>query len=118
MKTLKITMIALAVCVVSPAQTKPPLLAEPVVAALANELSGETAKRNLEFISRQHRMRASKGIRTAAEFIAEQARSYGLEGVEILQFPADGKTFYGTQKARPAWDAEFAELWELGPDLK
>ncbi len=96
------------------AQQKPPLLPEPVVAALANELSGETAKRNLEYISRQHRMRASKGIRTAAEFIAEQSRSYGLEGVEILQFPADGKTFYGTQKARPAWDAEFAELWEMG----
>ena len=98
------------------AQSKPPLLSEPVVAALANELSGETAKRNLEFISRQHRMRASRGFRTAAEFVAEQARSYGLDGVEILQFPADGKTFYGTQKARPAWNAEFAELWELGGD--
>lgn len=99
-------------------QNKPPLLAEPVVAALSVELSGEIAKRNLEFISRQHRMRASKGIRTAAEFIAQQARSYGLEGVEILQFPADGKTFYGTQKARPAWNAEFAELWEMGADGK
>jgi aminopeptidase YwaD len=100
------------------AQLKPPLLPEPVVAALANELSGETAKRNLEFISRQHRMRASRGITTAAEFVAEQARNFGLEGAQILQFPADGKTFYGTQKARPAWDAEFAELWELGPDSK
>ncbi len=100
------------------AQNKPPLLPEPVVAALSNELSGESARRDLEFISRQHRMRASKGIRTAAEFIAQQARSYGLEGVEILQFAADGKTFYGTQKARPAWNAEFAELWEIGADGK
>lgn len=95
------------------AQTKPPLLPEPVVAALSAELSGETAKRNLEFISRHHRMRASQGFRSAAEFIAEQARGYGLAEVSILQFPADGKTFYGTQKARPAWDAEFAELWEM-----
>ncbi|HMQ03215.1 MAG TPA: DUF4910 domain-containing protein [Pyrinomonadaceae bacterium] len=100
------------------AQSKPPLLAEPVVAALANELSGETAKRDLEYVSRQHRMRASKGISVAAEFIAAQARSYGLESVEILKFPADGKTFYGTQKARPAWNAEFAELWEIGADGK
>lgn len=99
------------------AQSKPPLLPEPVVAALSSELSGETAKRNLEFISRQHRMRASRGYRTAAEFVAEQARSYGLEA-EILQFPADGKTFYGTQKARPAWNAEFAELWELAAEMK
>jgi aminopeptidase YwaD len=95
------------------AQSKPPLLPEAIVAALANELSGETAKRNLEFISRQHRMRASRGFRTAAEFIADQARAYGLDDVRILQFAADGKTFYGTQKARPAWDAEFAELWEM-----
>jgi aminopeptidase YwaD len=103
------------------AQTKPPLLPEPVVAALSAELSGETAKRNLEYISRHHRMRASRGFRAAAEFIAEQARSYGLDEVSVLQFPADGKTFYGTQKARPAWDAEFAELWEMsgtGQDMK
>ena len=34
------------------------------------------------------------------------------------EFPADGKMFYGTQRSRPAWDAEFAELWEMrdGPD--
>jgi hypothetical protein len=95
------------------AQTRPPLLSEPVVAALSVELSGETAKRNLEYISRHHRMRASRGFRAAAEFIAEQARAYGLEEVAILQFPADGKTFYGPQKARQAWDAEFAELWEM-----
>lgn len=100
------------------AQQKPPLLPEPVVAALANELSGETAKRDLEFISRQHRMRASKGISIAAEFVAERARVYGLEDVEILKFPADGKIFYGTQKSRPAWNAEFAELWEMGADGK
>src|SRR5262249_41085435 len=27
--------------------------------------------------------------------------------------PADGKIFYGTQRSRPPWDADFAELWEL-----
>ena len=96
---------------VASAQTRPPLLSEPVVAALSVELSGGTAKRNLEYISRHHRLRASRGFHAAAEFIAEQARAYGLEEVAILQFPADGKTFYGVQKARPAWDAEFAELW-------
>lgn len=115
MKTLAATWLAISVCSVNTlGQAKPPLLPETVIAALSNELSGENAKRNLEFISRQHRMRASKGYRTAAEFIVEQARSYGLEDARILQFPADGKTFYGTQKARPAWDAEFAELWEMG----
>jgi len=93
-----------------------PLISEPTVAALAGELSGASAKRNLEFISRQHRMRASKGFRAAAEFVAAQARQYGLEEVTVHEFPADGHTMYGTQKARLGWDPEFAELWEVRVD--
>jgi len=92
---------------------KPPLLPEKDVAALANELSGETAKRNLEGIARFHRQRGSQGFHAAAELVAERARAYGLSNVAILQFPADGKIFYGTQRSRPAWDPEYAELWEV-----
>jgi len=94
---------------------KPPLLPEKDVAALANELSGETAKRNLEGLARFHRQRGSQGFHSAAELVAERARAYGLAGVTILQFPADGKIFYGTQRSRPAWDAEIGELWERYP---
>ena len=86
------------------------------VAALAQELSGETAKRNLEGITRFHRQRGSQGFHSAAELVAERARAYGLSEVPILQFPADGKIFYGTQRSRPPWDAEFAELWEMKKD--
>ena len=92
---------------------KPPLLAEKDVATLANELSGETAKRNLEVIATFHRQRGSKGFHAAAELVAERARAYGLSDVAILEFPADGKTFYGTQRSRPAWNAEVGELWEV-----
>src|SRR5579872_2774076 len=93
---------------------KPPLLAEKDVAALANELSGETAKRNLEVIATYHRQRGSKGFHAAAELVAARLREYGLSDVAILEFPADGKIFYGTQRSRPAWDAEVGELWEVG----
>lgn len=92
---------------------KPPLLAENDVAALANELSGETAKRNLEVMATFHRQRGSRGYHAAAALVAERAREYGLSDVEILEFPADGKIFYGTQRSRPAWDAEVGELWEV-----
>ena len=92
---------------------KPPLLPEKDVAALANELSGETAKRNLEGIARFHRQRGSRGFHEAAELVAERLRAYGLSDVAILQFPTDGKIFYGTQRSRPAWDAEVGELWEI-----
>jgi aminopeptidase YwaD len=98
----------------------PPLLPESDVAALANELSGETAKRNLEGLARLHRQRGSRGFHAAAELVAERARAYGLSDVQILQFPADGKIFYGTQRARQAWDADTAELSEItaGKDVK
>src|SRR5579859_1756026 len=92
---------------------KPPLLPEKDVAALANEISGETAKRNLEGIARFHRQRGSKGFHEAAELVAQQLRAYGLSDVAILQFPADGKIFYGTQRSRPAWDTEYANLSEV-----
>src|SRR5713226_7283904 len=92
---------------------RPPLLPEKDVAALANELSGETAKRNLEGIARFHRQRGSQGFHSAAELVVERLRAYGLSDVAILQFPADGKIFYGTQRSRPAWDAEVGDLTEL-----
>jgi aminopeptidase YwaD len=96
---------------------KAPLLPEKDVAALANELSGETAKRNLEGIARFHRQRGSTGFHSAAELVAERLRAYGLSDVEILKFPADGKISYGTQRSRPAWDAVKGELSEVGVDV-
>ena len=97
---------------------KPPLLPEKDVAALANELSGESVKRNLEGLARFHRLRGSKGFHEAAELVAERLRAYGLSDVAILQFPADGRFSYGTQRSRPAWDAEFAELWDVTGDKR
>src|SRR2546426_914958 len=92
---------------------KPPLLPEKDVAALANELSGETAKRNLEGIARFHRQRGSRGFHEAASLVAEVLVAYGLSNVAIVQFPADGKIFYGRQRSRAGWDAEMGELWEV-----
>ena len=109
---MRFVLLGLLVAGVAPA-AQPPLLGEPVVAALASELSGESAKHNLDVISGAHRMRASRGFRDAAQFVAGRLREYGLEEVEILQFPADGVTMFGTQKSRPAWDVDAAELWEL-----
>jgi hypothetical protein len=83
------------------------------VTELASEISGETAKRTVEGLSRQHRMRGSRGFRDAADQIVAELKRYGLADAHIDSLPADGKIFYGTQRSRPAWNAEFAELWEL-----
>ncbi len=45
--------------------------------------------------------------------MAERLGAYGLSDVAILEFPADGKIFYGTQRSRPGWDAEKGELEEV-----
>jgi len=91
----------------------PPLLPEPVIGVLANELDGDRAKRDVEVFAQLHRMRASEPFHRATEHIVAELRRAGLTEVAVLRFPADGTTMFGTQKARPAWDAEFAELWDI-----
>ncbi len=84
-----------------------------VIEPLADELSGSRIKREVEFISRHHRMRGSRGYRTVAEHIANELRHAGLKRVEVIELKADGRVFYGTQRSRPPWDADRAELWEI-----
>ena len=93
-----------------------PFLADKEISALASEISGESAKRTVEGLSRQHRMRGSRGYHAAAEQVVAELKRSGLDDAHIETFPADGKIFYGTQRSRPAWNAEFAELWEVGAD--
>ncbi|MGH7492851.1 MAG: M28 family peptidase [bacterium] len=91
-----------------------PILPDSVILHLSQEISGQIAKRNIEFVARHHRMRGSRGFHAAAAFIVEQLRSYGLSDAKIEQFPADGKTFYGPQKARKAWWRENENLVRWG----
>lgn len=90
----------------------PPLLEPGEAAAIAGEISGASAKRTVQALSLNHRMRGSEGYRAAAELIRDRLREYGLAEASILSLPADGKIFYGTQRSRPAWNTSFAELWE------
>jgi len=90
-----------------------PLLLPPAQAqAIAAEVSGSMALRTVRALSQHHRMRGSDGYRAAAEAIRDRLTRYGLQGVEIISLPADGRIFYGTQRSRPGWNARFAELWE------
>ncbi|HYO75933.1 MAG TPA: hypothetical protein VE010_05675, partial [Thermoanaerobaculia bacterium] len=70
-----------------------PFLTDKEIAAIASEVSGETAKRTLEGLSRQHRMRGSRGFRAAADQIVADLKRFGLEDAHIESLPADGKIF-------------------------
>jgi hypothetical protein len=109
---LALAAVFLSLPVLAQSPAPPPLLPEPVVRALASEVSGTAARRTVQELTLQHRMRGSRGFRAAAEAVRARLQEYGLSEVEILQLPADGEIFYGTQRSRPAWDADFAELWE------
>ena len=89
------------------------LVPEHVITAIAAEASGVSAKRDLDTITLYHRTRASSQYREAAGHILTRLQSFGFENAEILEFPADGKTMFATQKSRLAWEVEYAELWEL-----
>ncbi|HEX2061388.1 MAG TPA: DUF4910 domain-containing protein, partial [Thermoanaerobaculia bacterium] len=104
--------LALALTLSAHAQTLP-FLTDKDIAAIASEVSGENAKRTVEGLSRHHRMRGSRGFRAAADQIVAELKRYGFEDARIESLPADGTIFYGTQRSRPAWNADFAELWEL-----
>jgi aminopeptidase YwaD len=95
-----------------PAPTPPPLLPRVQAEAIGAELSGSAALRTVRTLSQFHRMRGSDGFRAAAEAIRDRLTAAGLEGVEIIALPADGRIYYGTQRSRPGWNARSAELWE------
>jgi aminopeptidase YwaD len=97
---------------VAAAAEPPPLLAPDHSAAIAREISGGAAKRTVQALSLHHRMRGSQPYAAAAEHIRGRLTAYGLSEIDVIALPADGKIFYGTQRARPAWNARFAELWE------
>lgn len=89
------------------------LVPEETLKLIAEETSGEAAKRNLDTVTLQHRMRSGTQFDNASQYIFETLKRYGLDEVEFLHYPADGKTMFGTQKSRPVWDVRSAELWEL-----
>ncbi|WP_426693109.1 M28 family peptidase [Sphingomonas sediminicola] len=90
----------------------PPLLKTADAQAIAALVSGGAAKQTVQELSLNHRMRGSEGYRRAAELIRSRLEEYGLAEASIIALPADGTIFYGTQRSRPAWNGEFAELWE------
>lgn len=98
---------------VSVSAQKLPLLPASQGTAIAQELSGALAHRNLEALAVYHRTAGSRQFHLAAQIVVDRLHAYGLPDAHIEKFPEDGKIYYGTLKTRPAWDASFAELWQL-----
>ena len=89
------------------------LVPESVLKQIAEEVSGVEAKRNLDTLTLYHRTRASAQFDEATAHVLRALQHYGMDEAGIIEFAADGETMFGTQKSRPVWHVEFAELWEL-----
>src|SRR5258708_1008598 len=116
---MKRILMVIAACCFSTAAwgQKAPLLPGKDVAGVGEENGGETGERELGGGSRSFRERAGARVygEAAVGGVAERWGAYGLSEVAILHFRGDGKIFYGTQRSRPAWDAEVGELTEIRP---
>ena len=99
----------------APETRKTSLLSDAHLDAIVSEASGSLAKDTVIALSTMHRVQGSAGFHEAAEYIAARARAYGLSEVTIEQFPADGKTTYGTFRSYYGWEAESGVLSEVAP---
>ena len=79
-----------------------------LMSLISRELSGARARDRVEEITRYHRIQASPGIREASMLAARRLEEAGLE-VEVLEFPADGKTRFWSSLVPEEWDCR--EAW-------
>lgn len=118
---LSCTVLALSAPAAAGLGAPPPLLPEPVVRALAGELSGTAARRTVQELSLQPRAAAPEGLARAAAAIRERAERAGLDRIESIRLPADGPVSDkppGESPGKPPGEAVEAPLgpsWEPDP---
>lgn len=82
---------------------------------IKENISGERAYRNVEGITRYHRIQASQGYRDAANYCLDLL-SNGNVDASLFTFPADEKTKYWTQKTFQEWNCKNAVLTLITPE--
>jgi hypothetical protein len=83
---------------------------------LLREFSGPNAKAMATDIWATDHTLSYHNWRRTARYCADRMREFGLTGVRIHPFPADGKTIIGDRRMPRAWDCEGAELRLLRGD--
>jgi aminopeptidase YwaD len=92
-----------------------PFWPDEVPAAIRAEIDGNAALETVREISRFHRVHGSPGYAAAAEHLVGKLRAAGLSDVEVLHFPADGKTRYAHFRSYLGWNPVSGTLEEISP---
>ncbi|MFE2298707.1 DUF4910 domain-containing protein [Streptomyces sp. NPDC059445] len=81
-----------------------------LVAGVHHEIDADEAMCWVARLTEWDRYQGSAGIAAAADFVAGEAERAGLAGVEVLNFPADGRTTWWTFTAPSSWTPRAAHL--------
>jgi aminopeptidase YwaD len=111
--------VALFFCTIQPLSAQhQPLLADETITCIINQVSGNIALEHIRQLADFHRLQPSPEYHRAAQYVANWAKKYGLQNVNIESFPADGIKMNYTFTTRPAWEASEGELWLIKPTEK
>jgi len=82
--------------------------------AIRQVYSGQAAKDDVAALARYHRIQASPGFRSAAQYVLRELQNAGLEA-RIETFPADHQTNFWTSPSFQEWEAVGATLHLVEP---
>lgn len=85
---------------------------------LAAEFDGESLLETVTALHAGDRWFTSSAFARTAEFAADEMRQAGLHEVEIMAFPADGKTLFGDWVMPLAWEADEASVRVVDPPVQ
>jgi hypothetical protein len=91
------------------------LLTDEATVKLIQNSSGDLAHQYDVQLSTWSRIEASKSYDQAAEWLARKAGEFGLQQVQVEQFPSDGVASYLGFPSKRYWKATSAELWMKEP---
>ncbi len=100
---------------VRPLPAEAPVTPEEIVRTLAGEVSGETARRFTDAISKFDRIQAAPGYHDAAVWIKGGLERAGYQDVTLEGWPSDGTKRYSTYRSVIGWKASKGELWMTSP---
>jgi hypothetical protein len=83
--------------------------------AVRREVSGQSAWQFTETVHQNDRLSTHEAFNRTSEYLADAMRALGLVDVELIQYPADGRTLVGDWRPSPAWEVESARLEVVEP---
>jgi hypothetical protein len=92
----------------------PPADLSTLVGEVHRAFDADEAMRWVARLAGWDRYQGSAGIAGAADYVAGEAERVGLTGVEVLSFPADGRTAWWTFTAPASWTPRAARLSVAG----